>query len=589
MEPIADDFSSCTALVADGNANSRAVLVAQLRALGINHIVQCIRTADARRRLEVQDFDFVLCEMYFSDEQATGQALLDDLRRDHLLPFSTVFVMVTGEATYAKVAEAAESALDGYLLKPHKASQLEERLLVARARKRALQSIFDAIGEQDFERAADMCVNRFHQRSHFWLYAGRVGAELLMRLGRHAQAQALYQIMLETESLAWARLGVARTHLERGELHLACEAAQSLLKDEPDYAEALDLLGRAQFESGHFASALDTFVHASEITPASISRLQSAGMMHFFCGEAEAAAPFLERATRLGMESKLFDPQVLVLLAIVRLTQEDRRGLQRCAEDMARMVAREPENARLQRLAHCITLCGFLFSGDADSAHGVASHVAMEMMEPGFDFESAADFIALLTTMRIRQMYVKEAEDWLHTLAMRFCSSRPFTDMLCACAQAHPPYQERIRDAHSRIQTHAEAAMMLAHQGQVAGAVASLLDHARLSLNARLIENADQLLRKHARTIPDAGALKDRLQTLRQQAGAGNRKLSLGRPGRQPGGMVLRSGARAKAAPMHFAPGPASAMPYPSPASADLFPGHAFHVGQTPGRMDPDE
>ena len=42
----------------------------------------------------------------------TGQDLLDELRREQLLPFSTVFVMVTGEATYAKVTEAAESALD---------------------------------------------------------------------------------------------------------------------------------------------------------------------------------------------------------------------------------------------------------------------------------------------------------------------------------------------------------------------------------------------------------------------------------------------------------------------------------------------
>ena len=31
--------------------------------------------------------------------------------------------MITAEATYAKVAEAAESALDAYLLKPHTGAQ----------------------------------------------------------------------------------------------------------------------------------------------------------------------------------------------------------------------------------------------------------------------------------------------------------------------------------------------------------------------------------------------------------------------------------------------------------------------------------
>ena len=80
--------------------------------------------------------DFVLCEQNFNDDSAyTGQNLLDDLRRAQLLPYSTVFIMVTGEATYSKVAEAAESSLDGYLLKPHKPSVLLERLLQAQRRK----------------------------------------------------------------------------------------------------------------------------------------------------------------------------------------------------------------------------------------------------------------------------------------------------------------------------------------------------------------------------------------------------------------------------------------------------------------------
>ena len=56
----------------------------------------------------------VLCQHHFANEASSGQDLLDDLRRNQLLLFSTVFIMVTGEATYAKVAEAAESALDGY-------------------------------------------------------------------------------------------------------------------------------------------------------------------------------------------------------------------------------------------------------------------------------------------------------------------------------------------------------------------------------------------------------------------------------------------------------------------------------------------
>ncbi|PJC11810.1 MAG: response regulator, partial [Comamonadaceae bacterium CG_4_9_14_0_8_um_filter_60_18] len=151
-----DDFSTSLALVVDGNPTSRAILVSQLRDLGVGDVVQATRLTDARRQLENRKFDVVLCEQNFSGDSMTGQDLLDDLRRDQLLPFSTIFIMVTGEATYGTVAEAAESALDGYLLKPHKAAHLVDRLRQARIRKATLQEIFTAIENEDFEFAANL-------------------------------------------------------------------------------------------------------------------------------------------------------------------------------------------------------------------------------------------------------------------------------------------------------------------------------------------------------------------------------------------------------------------------------------------------
>ena len=44
------------------------------------------------------------------DVLVESQDLLDELPREQLLPYSTAFVMITGDATYQKVAEAAEAA-----------------------------------------------------------------------------------------------------------------------------------------------------------------------------------------------------------------------------------------------------------------------------------------------------------------------------------------------------------------------------------------------------------------------------------------------------------------------------------------------
>ena len=559
MDALVEDFSTCNALVADSNANSRAVIVNQLRALGIGQIVQCIRTADARRRLEAQDFDFVICEMHFTDEAASGQELLDDLRRNHLLPFSTVFVMVTGETAYVKVAEAAESALDGYLLKPHKATQLEEKLLLARARKRSLQAIFDAIADQQFELAALRCVERFESRGAFWLYAGRVGAELLMRLSRYVDAQALFETIVAFKPLPWARLGVARTHLERGHAAQACTLLEALLVQEPDFAQALDVLGRAQFELGIFDRALSTFLSATYITPTSISRLQSAGMMYFYCGQTREAEPLLERATRLGLESKLFDPQTLVLLAIARLEHEDRRGLLRCADELAHLMDRNPDNSRLPRLVWIVHLLQALQRHDIDTVQNGVADMAAASLDAEFDFECAASLLALVSHMQLRGTPCHHAQTVVQTLALRYCSNRPLTDMLLACAQHHPPYQEQVQAAYSTVLRYAEQALLQVRTSDPATAIGTLLAHAHTTRNVRLIDNALQLLQKYEHSIADPGALHHQALALRELAGAGNRRLALGQPGRQPGGMVLRQNPRTRAPLRVSRPDPAAA------------------------------
>ena len=169
MQAPPNDLQDAKALVIDGNPQSRSIIVGQLREAGVGTIVQCSRLVDARMKLEMGTYDVVLCEQYFEREDTTGQDLLDDLRRNQLLPFYTVFVMVTSEASYSKVAEAAESALDAYLLKPHTAAGLVERIRQARDRKAALKPIFSAIDNEQFEEAANLCKQHFELRKEYWL------------------------------------------------------------------------------------------------------------------------------------------------------------------------------------------------------------------------------------------------------------------------------------------------------------------------------------------------------------------------------------------------------------------------------------
>ncbi len=544
MATFDDDLSACSALVIDGNPTSRSILISQLRDFGMGTVAQAARAMDARRQLEFRGFDFVLCEQHFAAEAISGQALLDDLRRNQLLPFSTVFIMITGEATYAKVAEAAESALDGYLLKPHKASHLAERLRQARVRKVSLQAIFGAIEEEKFEQAAQLCVERFESKGLFWLYAARVGAELMLRVGRFAEAQELYKAVVEAKTLPWAKLGVARAQLDAGQMTQATSTLENLISAEPTYTDAYDVMGRAHFELGRFDKALETYKMAATMTPASISRLQNLAMMTYYAGDHTEAEKLLDRTVRLGLDSKMFDCQSLVLLAFTRLELADRKGLQRCHDDFLRLIEKDPDNARQRRLAAIVATLNLIQQHQFAQSVEAVRTLAKTVKNTDFDFESASNMLALMAHLANKAIQLDEVDSVVETIGLRFCNNRSLTELLAASAKLHPPYVERVRTCQTTVLEYAEVAMALSMGGNPTAAVKNLILHGKETLSARLIDNAYQVLQKHAAKIQDAEALGIAVQELRAISGVASGKASLGEQKRQAGGLALRTGTR---------------------------------------------
>ncbi len=517
MALLSEDLSHSNALVIESNPAMRALLVAQLREFGVKTVTQCGRILDARRSLEYQSFDFVLCELHFHDENASGQDLLDDLRRNQLLPFSTVFVMITGEATYRRVAEAAESALDGYLLKPHKPSQLSDRLQQARLRKVSLQSIFLAIEDDNFAGAARLCLERFNSRGPYWLYAARIGAELLLRLDQPTEAKKLYEAVIRAKTLPWARLGVARSMLDGGQFSAAVSTLENLIAESPTFADAYDVMGRAQFELGKFEEALATYQMASQLTPASISRLQSLGIMSFYAGQLDAAEEALRRTCLIGLDSKIFDCQSLVLMAFVQFERGDHKALQRCAADFDRLIERNPELERPRRLAKVVLTLTLLQHHKIAAALVAVRAMLQDIRLPGFDFESASNLVGLLAQLAKRAIQLDEVLPVMDQLAMRFCSSRALTEVMAGSAKAYPSYAEHIRAGSGKIAKHAEYAISLSLRGDPSGAVNELLLRGQETLNIKLVESAEMVLTRYSARIGDTAALQSRVDALRSQ------------------------------------------------------------------------
>jgi len=537
-----NDLQDAKALVVDGNPQSRSILAKQLRDLGVGAVVQCGKLADARAKLEIGSFDIVLCEQYFEREEITGQDLLDDLRRNQLLPFYTVFVLVTAEATYTKVAEAAESALDAYLLKPHTANGLSSRIAQARERKLSLKEIFTAIEQQRFEDAGALCTQRFAERGPHWLHAARIGAELMLRTGQLGEAQRLYEAVVAANTVPWAKLGVARAQLEAGQTNLAATTLESLIESDPGYTDAYDMMGRAQFELGNFQNALNTFGMASKLTPGSVNRLLKHGMLAYYAGDREEGVELLDRATRIGLESKFYDPQALVLLAFTRLDNNDQRGLLRCAEQMQHLGMRQAGSPRLQRQLDVVQCLQALQNVQPNLAVDEMRRLAKLVQTPGFDFESAGNLLALMTRLAMRSIQLYEVDAVVDTIGLRFCTSRALTELLACTAAGRNDFAQRIRDAHTDILNLTEQAMARSLKGEPQHAIESLLEHGERTSNAKLIESAHLVLNRYAGQIPGEAALTARAQTLRNRYRTADIHAGLGEQahtGRAAGGVAL--------------------------------------------------
>ncbi len=536
-------LSRARALVVDGNSLSRSLIASQLRELGVEQVEQSARLADARLHVERSRFDIILCDYHFDGSEATGQDFLDELRRERLLPWSTVFIMVTGEATYARVVEAAESALDGYLIKPYRPTALAERIVAARQRKQELAALLQALDRQDWAQALFLSSERLDKRQPYWPYAARLAAELHLQEGDATAAKKLFaKVRGLMKDPAWARLGMARAELALGHVPAARQLLLDLRKQDPGFADTFDVLGRLELDSGDLEGALATFRAASQITPGCLVRLQQTGNAAFMCGQSDEALDLLERTVSFGLRSKLFDPWTLMLLALLRHDSREARPLTAATEQLAGLAARQQGPERLRRLWLCAKGLQRLLANDVAEAMTQAQNLSAQPLESGLDSSIACAALALLARFPPDSLADVDAANMAEPLVLRFVNSRSAVQVLSAYARPRPALVDLVQRCHRDITRMAEQAMEHALQGQPEGAVQVLVEAAERTANKRLIELASTMWARHQTTLGDAGApWLERIEALFHRYAVGARPVAPGEPPttRTPGGMAL--------------------------------------------------
>ena len=238
------DLSGKSGLLIDDIPEMRTTVRIQLADAGLERCDAARNIKEAIDRLTANRYDLIICD-YNLGQGADGQQLLELVRRQQLLPMSTVFLMITGETGYEQVSTAAEYAPDDYLLKPFTSETLRTRLSRILDKKEALKRLYQHMGEKgDRSKALAMCDILIEEKSRYALDILRIKGDLLLAQKNPLAALALYESVLAQRATPWAEVGRARALAADGQTDAAKEHLARALTAYPNYLAAYDSLSK---------------------------------------------------------------------------------------------------------------------------------------------------------------------------------------------------------------------------------------------------------------------------------------------------------------------------------------------------------
>lgn len=288
LKRLSKDLERMRVLIIDRHASARNSLRIILATLGINAIHNAGSSAEVLRQVKAYDFDIIFAD-YILDDGRDGQQLLEELRQKHLISLSTVYMVISAERAYQNVISVAELAPDDYVIKPFTAEQLQARLVKAIYKKRFFERVFHHLDNGAFVDALAACEALLGRDEQLLYDVLRFKGEILNALGRHEEAKAVYQQVLDHAVVPWARMGLAIALRGLDDLAEAENLGVALIDDFPTYLAAYDFVASVREEMGKLEEAQGTLQKAAAISPNNSVRQRMVGDVAMRNNDLDAA------------------------------------------------------------------------------------------------------------------------------------------------------------------------------------------------------------------------------------------------------------------------------------------------------------
>lgn len=289
-------------LVVDDFPEMRAMMRGMLLPFGANKLTEVRSGDEAVEAMSKQTMDIVLCDYSIGDGK-DGQQVLEEVKQRNLLPYSSIFIMVTAENTPDMVMGAVEYQPDDYMVKPFTKMVLQARIKKLQERKEGLHEIARALEEKKFLSAIEICDQLIAGGAKNSSELLKLKGELLLRVGDYEGARALYQAALQSRDFSWAHFGLGQAYFHLKQFEYARMAFEDLMQRNNNYVVAYDWLAKIHRALGDTKSSQDILADAIKISPKGILRQKALAEVAYENNDYDTAETAYKTVVRDGKNS----------------------------------------------------------------------------------------------------------------------------------------------------------------------------------------------------------------------------------------------------------------------------------------------
>lgn len=260
-------------LIVDNTRAAATILRNMVRKIGAARVDEADSYHEAVPMLKASRYDIVFCDVDLGDG-LSGQQLLRDAREFGLMSLTSIFVFVSSEQTRDMVLGSIEHEPDGYIVKPFRLQELEQRTQRFIARNDKLEPVLSALDNDNLEEAEKQGEQIARGNRKLQPVMLNYLARYRFKNGDYDGARKNFTAIRKIHDLHWAKLGEAQCMSELGYLSQAEEAFESILAKHPYATPAIDGIARIHEIRNDQQKCYERIRQGSQLSPLNVNRLE---------------------------------------------------------------------------------------------------------------------------------------------------------------------------------------------------------------------------------------------------------------------------------------------------------------------------